>query len=121
MQSIYTQRMYRKTAITFAMALTSTAIPSCQTSESGQEALVKPGSYQKVSGTAEVKAGNSEDVLVLQDVKTQSEYCLKSAKFEVGQHVEFEGEARAVLPFKGEHCMELKDAKVEAMAAPEGE
>ncbi|QED29855.1 hypothetical protein FRD01_21995 [Microvenator marinus] len=113
--------MYRKTALTFAMALTSTAIFSCQTSESGKEAPVKPGSFQKVTGIAEVKAGNSEDVLVLQDVNTQSEYCLKNANFEVGQRVEYEGEARAVLPFKSEHCMELKDAKVEAMAAPVGE
>lgn len=52
---------------------------------------------------------------------TQTEYCLQSAKFEVGQHVEYEGEGRAVLPIKGEHCMELKDAIVEAKAAPTGE
>lgn len=102
------------------MALTSAAILSCQTSGAG-EALVKPGSYQKVSGTAVVEAGNSQDVLVLRDVNTQTEYCLQSAKFEVGQHVEYEGEGRAVLPIKGEHCMELKDAIVEAKAAPTGE
>lgn len=103
------------------MALTSTAIFACQTSESGKEAPVKPGSFQKVTGTAEVKAGNSGDVLVLKDVNTQSEYCLKTDNFQVGQRVEYEGEARAVLPFKGEHCMELKDAKVELSEAPENE
>jgi hypothetical protein len=113
--------MYRKTALTFAMALTSTAIFSCQTSESGNQEPVKPGSYQKVSGTAEMKAGKTKDILILKDVNTQSEYCLTNANFEAGQRVEYEGEARAVLPFKGEHCMELKDAKVEAMAAPVGE